>query len=234
MSKRFFAPGATKLNMKSDEAIIARLQQKKAEQSQEPDDISEKLFFESVTEDMMLEATSKMADQTLRSNAAAAVITWIDGEDATYEELDSLLYGFAAGDDDQEELTEDELEVYNALLEYVDEFLVANGADASQVQSMDENEDAAEAVFNDVKESIKAKDDDELIADFAVRETMMNESTQKVVRDGKVVTKKKKTKKHKQSPAQKAALKKAQKKSNSSAAKAQRRKSNRVRKSRGM
>ncbi|HBN6266231.1 TPA: hypothetical protein L3N15_004213 [Vibrio parahaemolyticus] len=231
MKKSAFAPGA-KLQMDNTAAIIAKLSQERNQPAQVDTEIAESLFFESVTDDMFLEAVSKTAETNLRSNAAASVMTWIDEGDASFEELDALIYGFAAGDD--EELDDDELEDYNAMMNYAYEFLVSNGADAAQVQSMEENEDASEAVFNAVKESTKAKDDAELIADFSVRETMMLEAKKKVVRDGEVTYVKKKTKKHRQTPAQKASLKKAQKKSNTSAAKAKRRKSNRVRKSHGM
>ncbi|EGQ7810387.1 hypothetical protein I6Y99_004431 [Vibrio parahaemolyticus] len=231
MKKSAFAPGA-KLQMDNTAAIIAKLSQERNQPAQVDTEIAESLFFESVTDDMFLEAVSKTAETNLRSNAAASVMTWIDEGDASFEELDALIYGFAAGDD--EELDDDELADYNTMMNYAYEFLVSNGADASQVQSMEENEDASEAVFNAVKESTKAKDDAELIADFSVRETMMLEAKKKVVRDGEVKYVNKKTKKHRQTPAQKASLKKAQKKSNTSAAKAKRRKSNRVRKSHGM
>ncbi|HHY0551950.1 TPA: hypothetical protein ACVU5P_004269 [Vibrio parahaemolyticus] len=231
MKKSAFAPGA-KLRMDNTASIISKLAQEKTQQPPAENEIGEALFFESVTDDMLLEAVSKTAETNLRSNAASAVMTWIDEGDASYDELDALIYGFAAGDD--EELDDDELADYNAMMQFTYEFLVSNGADASQVQSMEESADAAEAVFNSVKESVKAKDESELIADFSVRENMMLEAKKKVIRDGEVKYVKKKTKKHRQTPAQKQALKKAQKKSNTSAAKAKRRKSNRVRKSHGM
>lgn len=231
MTTRYFTGGPLKQN--SDLHIIQKLKETREQQPPEPQDITESIFFESVTDDLMLEAVGKMADQTLRSNAAAAVLTWVDDEDATFEQLDSLIYGFASGGDD-DDLTEDELSDYNDMMGYAFEFLVSNGAAADKVQSMEENDDATEAVLEAVKEATKAEDDDELVADFAVRETLMNESKQKVIRNGEVKYIKKKTKKYRQSPAQKAALKKARRKANTSAAKAKRRKSNRARSARGM
>lgn len=231
MSK-FFQPGAVYKHNQTKH-IMDKIAQQEADANKSPEEQTEKLFFESVGEDLFLEAVAKAANQTLRTNAAAAVIVWLSEGDSSFDELDALIYGFAS-DHDGEELSEEELEDYNAMMEYAFEFLIANGAKADQVQSIEENADACDVVFKAVNEAIKGKDDDELVADFSVRETMMLEATKKVIRDGQVVFKKKRTKKYRQTPAQKAALKKARSKSNTAAAKANRRKSMRIRKSRGM
>ncbi|GAL07944.1 baseplate or tail tube [Photobacterium aphoticum] len=73
-----------------------------------------------------------------------------------------------------------------------------------------------------------------MIAEFGVRETLMNEAIKKVVRDGKVVTINTNKRKRKMTAAQKAALKKARLKAHSSSAKAARKKAMKTRHSRGM
>ncbi len=197
--------------------------------------VTEAAFFESVTEDSMLESVSKMATQGVRQEAASAVMQWVSGGDSSFDELDSLLFGFAVEDTDDEDgdITSAEEDHYNDLVDAAGEFL-AQFADDTDVELMAEDEEAADRVFAAVESGLADSDSDETLAEFAVRESMMTEAVKKVIRNGKVKLIKKPLRKKRLSSAQKAALKKARRKANTGAAKAARKKSMRARKSRGM
>ncbi len=201
---------------------------------EEPQEQTETAFFESVTEDAMLEAVSKLATSNLRQEAAAAVVQWIEGGDADFDELDSLLYGLAGGEDD-EELSDSGIDAYDDLLTFAGEYIAnVSSADETDIELMYDDEEAAERVFNAVESALSGVDSDESISEFAVRESMMTEAVKKVIRNGEMKLIKKPKRKRRLSSAQKAALKKARRKANTGAAKAARKKSMRKRKSRGL
>lgn len=198
------------------------------------DDITEQSMFESLSEDTMLEAVSKTALINQRADAAAAVLAWVESGDSESDELDALAFGLAGGSDD-EDLTDDQVETYTDIKIQMADFAMQCGAKEKDCQAMvDGDDEAAERVFNAVESAVSDSDDDELISNFAHREALILESKKKVIRDGKVVMVNKKKRKRRMTSAQKQALKKAQRKAHSSSAKAARKKSNRIRKSRGM
>ncbi|MGI3093912.1 hypothetical protein ACRTEP_20990 [Vibrio diabolicus] len=213
-----------------------RMPQVKQEPEVQP--ITEQAFFESVeTKDALFESVSAMATSQARQDAAAAVVQWVEGGDADYEELDALLFGMVEGGDSDEEAELDDIqnEQYEQLTKFASEFMATfSGVDGADVALMGEDDDAAERVYEALESALSDVDSDEAIADFAVRESVMMESMKKVIRDGEVTYVKKRKRKRRMSAAQKAALKKARRKSNSSAARAARKKSMRARKSRGM
>ena len=124
--------------------------------------------------------------------------------------------------------------VYMELVRMLDERLTAEGELGMLFMDGDGSDEDAAKAFNAAADFIAEADEDELIADFSVREAMMLEAMQKVIRDGKVKMIRKPLRKKRLSAAQKAALRKARAKSHNAAARAARKKSMRVRKSRGM
>lgn len=227
MQKSMFESGAR---------ISRPFQVPEIEPVQEPESISEQAFFESIDSDQMLEAISKVADSNLRQDAAATVVQWIDGGDADFDELDALLFGMVADDEEGEvDLSDAEYEVYEKLSDFAAEFILSvSSADEADVELMGDDADSAERVYSAVESALSEKDADEAIAEFAVRESLMLEAVRKVIRNGEVKYIKKRTRKRRMTAAQKAALKKARRKANTGAARAARKKSLRARKSRGM
>lgn len=207
------------------------------EAESEPEQITETAFFESVAEtDTMLEAVNALADTNARQSAAAAVVQWVDGGDADFDELDAIVFGMVADDPDSEEdLNDVQYAEYEKLSDLAAEFIATvSGASAADVEAMGDDEESAERVFNALEAALSDTDTDEAVAEFAVRESLMLEAVKKVIRDGEVKYIKKRTRKRRMTAAQKAALKKARRKANTGAAKAARKKSLRMRKSRGM
>jgi hypothetical protein len=230
MSKSIFQEGAVL-------ARPFRVPQAQPEPESQIQEVTETAFFESVeAQDAMLESITSMASQQQRQDAASAVIQWVDGGDADFEELDALLFGMAAGDAEGDvELDDTDNATYEQLSDQAAEFMTSfAGVDSVDVELMGDDEDAAERVYEALETSLSDLDSDEIIAEFAVRESVMLESVRKVIRDGQVTYIKKRQRKRRMTAAQKAALKKARRKANSSAAKAARKKSMRARKSRGM
>lgn len=217
---QLFAPGA-----KKPSNHFAALQAYKKPVAKEDDEnITEILLFESMNPNLMLEAVEKTADIILRSDAASAVIAWINSGDSEADSFDAMAYGLAGGD--SEELSDDQEKDYQITLGYMTDFAILCGANAIDCQGLvDGDDDASENVFDAVESSIQNASEDELISDFAHREKLIFESTKKVIRDGKVVIINTSKRKRKMTAAQKAALKKAQLKSHSSAANAARKKS---------
>lgn len=199
-------------------------------------EITEKAFFESAGDDLMLEAIDKAGNQSMRADAMAVVLAWIDDGDDSAEALD--LYAQALADSDEDgEIGDPEQEDYELNLTLMAEALAALGVPTKIAVSAMEGDDAAAAkaytAASDFVESSEA-DEDDLIAEFSVREAMILEATKKVIRDGKVKTIKKPVHKKKMSSAQKQSLKKAQRKAHTASAKKARAKSMKARKSRGM
>ncbi|EKL9831038.1 hypothetical protein PTB20_004087 [Vibrio alginolyticus] len=209
-----------------------RIPQVKQEPEVQP--ISEQAFFESVeTKDALFESVSAMATSQARQDAAAAVVQWVEGGDADYDELDALLFGMVEGGDSDEEVELDDIqnEQYEQLTKFASEFMATfSGVDGADVALMGEDDDAAERVYEALENALSDVNNSEAIADFAVRESVMMEAKERVIRNGKPTYINKRKRKRRMSAAQKAALKKARRKAHTSAAKASRAKSMNLRK----
>lgn len=198
----------------------------------------------------------ELADAMTRSMAMATVLTWVDEGDFTYEAMNQMLLGVADLDGD-EVLTEEEMEIYHELLPEVSNAMLTLGADPANVtEFLDGESDEAGAklggYLSGVMDSMPA-DDAEIVTTFATGEDgalfecadgidpedAIYEATfkkTKVVKDGKVVIKKKRVSGRgaKRSAKQKAALKKARRKGSSSASKMKRKKTMKLRKKKGL
>lgn len=209
-----------------------RMPQVKQEPEVQP--ITEQAFFESVeTKDALFESVSAMATSQARQDAAAAVVQWVEGGDADYDELDALLFGMVEGGDSDEEIELDDIqnEQYEQLTKFASEFMATfSGVDSADVALMDEDDSAADRVYEALENALSDVNNSEAIADFAVRESVMMEAKERVIRNGKPVYINKRKRKRRMSAAQKAALKKARRKAHTSAAKASRAKSMNLRK----
>jgi len=177
-------------------------------------------------------------EKQIRSQAMSAVLTWVDEGDYSYDALDVFVVGLADLDGD-EEISDDEEDLYNGLLDAVGDAMVSLGADEDNVAEFldGEDEDIGLKLGEFLSEKLDGLDDDDdtLVSKFAVGgDTAIYEAMVKKVRGGKVVRVKKKLKKVRLSSAQKAALKKARKKAHTGAAKKARKKALKVRKSRGL
>ncbi|GAL07943.1 hypothetical protein JCM19237_323 [Photobacterium aphoticum] len=73
------------------------------------------MFFESMKDDVMLEAMSKAAATSMRQGAAAAVVQWIEDGDSEADAFEAMAYGLAGGDDG-DELTDEQAEDFNEYL----------------------------------------------------------------------------------------------------------------------
>ncbi|HCM0798014.1 TPA: hypothetical protein N2826_003975 [Vibrio parahaemolyticus] len=221
-------------SMFSDGSRIARpfVIPQKGEQNVEQ---TETAFFESVSDDSMLESIQKIATANERMSAGAACVQWAQGGESSFDTLDAMLFGLAGGVDDTE-LTDGQSAMYESLQAHASEFLMSvGGVQGHQLTEMMEgDEEVTDALFESLSTSLEGIDSDEAVAEFAVRESMMMEAKQKVIRDGKVTFINTKKRKRRMSAAQKAALKKARSKAHTGAAKAARKKANRMRSSRGM
>ncbi|EMD1213058.1 hypothetical protein H4F26_22625 [Vibrio alginolyticus] len=209
-----------------------RIPQVKQEPEVQP--ITEQAFFESVeTKDALFESVSAMATSQARQDAAAAVVQWVEGGDADYDELDALLFGMVEGGDSDEEIELDDIqnEQYEQLTKFASEFMATfSGVDSADVALMDEDDSAADRVYEALENALSDVNNSEAIADFAVRESVMMEAKERVIRNGKPTYINKRKRKRRMSAAQKAALKKARRKAHTSAAKASRAKSMNLRK----
>ena len=205
-----------------------------AQKKQHEETIEESAFFESLNDEAMLEAISQTADIALRSDAAAAVLSWIDAGDSEADAFDAMAFGLAGGND-TDELTDEQSTEYSNTLSLMADFAMQNGATEKDCQGLvDGDDDAAERVFDAVETAINASDESELIADFAHREKVMTEALKRVVRNGKLVMIHTGRRKRIMTAVQKSALKKARLKSHSAAGRNSRMKAMRLRKSRGL
>ncbi|MGL5294172.1 MAG: hypothetical protein ACRC9V_10480 [Aeromonas sp.] len=199
-------------------------------------EVSEKAFFESVSDKALLEAADKADNQVMRAYAMALAIEFVNDGDDTADALDAYAQGMADADEDGE-IGEPEQEDYEESLSLLGDALVALGVPAKIAASAMEGDDAAAAkAYAIAVEMIDSEDfdEDETISNFSVRETLIAEATKKVIRGGEVKLIKKRLVKKKMSSAQRQGLKKARMKSHSSGAKRARAKSMKIRKSRGM
>lgn len=193
---------------------------------------------DAITESAVNSAIGELVDRQARASAMSALLTWLDEGDYTYEALDSLAAGVADVDFD-DEVGDDEEDYYNDILDAISDAMVFLGAESGNVADFlnEEDDDAGEKLgeFLAGKLEDDSRDEDEIIGDFAVRESLIAESTIRVIRGGEVVRKKKRIRKPKRlSAAQRAALKKARRKAHTGPAKLARRKSLKIRKRRGL
>lgn len=202
-----------------------------APQEAQDEPISETLMFESLDENLIVEAVTASAEVTLRSNAMASVLSFADEGMTTADELDSFAVGMADVDDDGE-VNEAEQEDYEEALNAIADALEHIGVSPDVIEkALADDDDAAEQVALHIANYADELDDeDQFIANYSVREKLMTEAMRKVVRDGKVKWIKKPLRKRRMSAAQRAALRKARKKANTGAAKRARRKSMKLRK----
>lgn len=183
---------------------------------------------------------SDFAESQLRAEAMGIALTFIDEGEFSYEQLDALLVGFVVDDEDAEEfddLTDEQVEQYEVLAEtLVDAFTKLGAAKANAEAAVGGDDDAAQELGDFLADKMESneKTDDEIVAKFAVEDGMIFEAKKRVVRGGKVKMIKKRIRKVRLSSAQRGALKKARRKAHTSAAKRTRKKSMRIRKSRGM
>ncbi|MCC8379059.1 hypothetical protein [Xenorhabdus sp. PB30.3] len=190
------------------------------------------------SEDMLLEAVYKKAEQDSRGIAAAAVIDWVQNGEGTFDAFDEFALGLADLLQDSDDLlTDEQIDDYNMWLGFMADAAVSMGADQSDVTAMIDNadDDAADAVLSAI--DVSPDDEDDIIAEFAVTggdDGAMMEASIKVVRDGVVKLIRKQPRPRRLSAAQKSALKKARMKAQTASAKKARKKSNLIRKKRGL
>lgn len=198
-------------------------------------------------------------ESTARAQAMSAVLDWVAMGEHTYGAMEELITAIADLDGD-EDISEEEQEEYNDIWQQIPNAMLSYGCDVNDVQAFVDgpgtDADVAAArlgtYLQNEMDHVQA-DNEQLITGFAYGEDAVMESASdpedanilgvleatykrvKVVRDGKVVVKPKRVSgKVRLSASQKAALKKARRRANTAAAKISRRKSMRIRKSRGM
>lgn len=188
----------------------------------------------------------KLGVGSIRQEAMAIALSWVEEGDHSFEMLDSVVQGFV-GIEDIDDLTDEDEELYEALFDAVGEAFVSLGAAEGKVEAFIESESDKEgqALGKDLSEKMDEQvlDDAVLLGRFAAEGSLdegldngevMDAAKEKRIRNGKVYFKRKRTKKYIMSAKQRQALKKAQRKSRSSMAKFNRARSNKVRERRGM
>ena len=192
-----------------------------------------------------------------RSQAMSAVLQWVEMGQFDYDTLDEIILVIADldGDDDY---TEDEEDYYNDVWSEVSNALLSLGAPRADVEefcdgSGDDADKAGQRIGAVLTKEVKGNrmDDEDIISGFAFGEDAIIESVdegspmrgifeatyrrKRVVRDGKVVIRRKRVSgRVRLNAAQKAALRKARRKANTAGAKLRRRKSMRIRRRRGL
>lgn len=194
---------------------------------------------------------------TARSQAMSAVLQWVDMGEFNYDTLDDIISVIADLDGD-DEYTEEEEDYYNDVWDEAGNALLTLGASFADVEELcngpseaaDEAAQRIGAVLTKEVAGSKMENDD-IITGFAYGEDAIVESAgdnealrgiyeatyrrKRVVRDGKVVFRRKRVSgRVRLNAAQKAALRKARRKANTAGAKLRRRKSMRMRKRRGL
>lgn len=202
----------------------------------DPGSMTEKAFFDGVTDKQMLDAVANVALQSARADAMAMVIEWVADGDDTAEGLDIYAQALADVDEDGEVSGDEEQAAYEQALTQMAEALVSLGVSVQvATDAMGGDDGAAAKAFVAAGDALDGDvDADDLISAFSVRESMMMDAVVKVIRDGKLKLIRKPLRKKRLSAAQRAALKKARMKANTAAARTARKKSMRMRKSRGM
>jgi hypothetical protein len=174
-----------------------------------------------------------------RLQAASVVLEWIRNGDGSFSEFEELAIGLADLDSDGE-IEDGEENHFNDVLGLMADALVALGASESDVTAFvdEESDDKGEELSFSLSEKLPNSTDEdaneELVTNFMSGGELMLAAVRKVIRNGKVKLVKKRVKKRRISSAQRAGLKKARRSANKSGAKLNRKKSMRLRKSRGM
>jgi hypothetical protein len=204
--------------------------------NKDPASMTEQAFFDSVTDEQMLDAVAGAAMQAARADAMAMVVEWVADGDDSAEGLDVYAQALADVDEDGEVTGDEEQEAYEQALTLMADALVSLGVPVQvATDAMGGDDSAAAKAFVTAGDFLGGDVNvDEMIAEFAVRESMMMDAMVRVVRDGKVKLIRKPLRKKRLSAAQRAALKKARAKANTASARAARRKSMRIRSGRGM
>ncbi|MDE9589767.1 hypothetical protein [Xenorhabdus bovienii] len=190
------------------------------------------------SEGMLLEAVYKKAEQDSRGIAAAAVIDWVQNGEGTFDSFDEFALGLAdLIQESDEDLTDEQIDDYNMWLGLMADAAVSMGADQSDVTDMIDNADdnAADAVLSAI--DVSSDNEDDIITEFSVTggdDGAMMEASIKVVRGGVVKLIRKQPRPRRLSAAQKSALKKARMKAQTASAKKARKKSNLIRRKRGL
>ncbi|WCH25164.1 hypothetical protein [Aeromonas salmonicida] len=201
----------------------------------DPASMTEKAFFDSVTDQQMLDAVAGAAVQAARADAMAMVIEWVADGDDSAEGLDIYAQALADVDEDGEVTGDEEQGAYEQALTLMAEALATLGVPTQvAIDAMGGDDSAAAKAFVAAGDALGDVDADDTISAFAVRESMMMDAVVKVVRDGKLKLIRRPLRKKRLSAAQRAALKKARAKANTAASRTARRKSMRIRKSRGL
>jgi len=195
------------------------------------------IVFETATSEKIADFAAMQA----RAQGMSLALVWLEDQDFSYTALDALVVGMADLDGDAE-INEEEEDLYNDLFSAVGAAFVKLGADEKNVKGFidDEDDPAGEKLGEYLSNKMHDVeiDDDELVSGFAVSDDTILEAAYrrvKVIKNGKVVFRKKRIGKPKRlSAKQRAALKKARRKANTGAARKARQKAMRIRKSRGL
>ncbi|PIJ43325.1 hypothetical protein [Tatumella sp. OPLPL6] len=190
----------------------------------------------------IFEAVEARAAQDSRALAASLVTGWATDGSPDADDFDALAINMAGlGDiDENTDLTDDQVDAYNDALSALASAAVSLGADQDDVTSMinDEDDDAAERVYDAINANVSPDDSDDAVAEYSVADgaddDAMFESTIKVVRNGVVTLIKKRLRPRRMTSLQKAALRKAQSKAHSSSGKMAFRRSMKLRAKRGL
>lgn len=186
-----------------------------------------------LAQQMLLEAAQKQVQTGQLEDAAEAVIEWAKSGDTSFEALDGYALALAgvSDDDDEDDITDAQTDDYNAAWASFANFMIAAGVDEDDVASVcdDADDDAAASVAAAIAELSDDEQEELVFAFSAGGDAAMTEAVVKVVRDGKVVLKRKPIRPRRLNAAQRAALKKARRKANTAAAKLARRKSMKLR-----
>lgn len=191
-------------------------------------------------EQAMFEAVERRAKEDSRSVAASLLANWVADGEPEADDFDAMAIVLAGLDsvDEDADYTDEQVDSYNDALSQLANAAVALGADQDDVTSLidDDDDAAAERVYEALS---GLGEDDDAITDYTVAggeggDAMLESSTFKAVRNGVVKLIRKRPKKRRMTSLQKAALKKARTKAHSSVANAHRKKSMKLRKSRGL
>lgn len=188
--------------------------------------------------DAIFEAVIQKNKADERSVAAAAVLGWAQGSSPNSEGFDGLALVLAgiSEEDDDDDLSDDQIDEYNRQLGLLADAAVSLGADQDSVTQMIDEDDDDSAV--DVADGITANsdDDDQSIAVYGVsgNDDAMLEANIRVVRNGEWKLKKKRPRPRRINASQRAALKKARTKAHTASANLSRRKSLKLRRQRGV
>lgn len=195
------------------------------------------LVFEAATP----EKIADFAAMQTRAQGMSLALVWLEDQGYTFSALAALVMGMADLDGD-EKIGDEEEDIYNDILAAAGAALVRLGGNKENVQKFIDDEDDTAGTklggYLSGKMDGVESDDDDLVSGFAVSDDEILEAAYKrvkTIKNGRVVFKKKRIgKAKKMSAKQRAGLKKARRKANTGAARRNRKKSMKIRKSRGL